>query len=233
MECGCRHNLSPNAEKPGHQIGVVSFQFAGRFYYLVLIEGGSRDALSFRGISAKFSDTGFESKVLNFHIKGPLLEMATDLSDFDTIQIGAPAIEVGGGKRRDQRERARLFHTLAPCDGISPHGALLRLQQNVSPQKAIEITLSHFREGKKGPPVVAVIMAITSLLQSVDSILQDVDSILRDGAKAQFTMTTQKANETIVLEGRVHVAPGPVTESSAGWILTRLWVGGFTGLLKR
>lgn len=219
--CDCRHDVSPNAEKPGHQIGVVSFLFAERFYYLVLIEGGTRDAVSFRGISAKRTTTdGLESKILNFHIEGPLIEMAADLGDFHKVEISGEVWSEAPDKAYAQISATGhiLLTPLRSCDGLSPHGALFWLESLNKP--TIQITLSGFREGKKRPAVAAVLLAITSLLQALHPVLQDIikveDTISKIGANTSFHMTADKQDGKITLDADAYVGPGTMPISIQG-----------------
>jgi hypothetical protein len=210
-ECDCRQGISPNAGKPEHQLGVVSFLLDQRSYYLVLTETASRNAVSFRGLSARLNPNNiFESKVLNFHIKGPLIEMIADLGDFQELEIsgsvfpldqpGAPAAP-GAAPVPQGAFQARVHVLLTPwlsCDGLSPHGALLWLKTS---QHEVKVTLADFRSGKTiWESIATTAIALSCLIMG--------ETALVTGGKVKGKVTVDLPKHQIVMEGEASTGPG-------------------------
>ena len=63
------------APKPGRDLGTITFCKNGQSTMLRVIEGATRDAMSFRGLSTDFAT----SKILNFHLRGNWVDLFEDL----------------------------------------------------------------------------------------------------------------------------------------------------------
>jgi hypothetical protein len=142
------YDLSPNAKHPGQQLCVASFENGGTFYYLIAIEGGPRDAISFRGISSQFDVTGIQTELLTFHIRGTFLELLTGFScALDTMTVSGK-YTADADPITNHEFQATVHPVAVPfvaCDGVSPHGALLRVERQSGPP--ITITLADFHKG--------------------------------------------------------------------------------------
>src|SRR5271155_4372777 len=125
-------DLSPNAAHPGRHLGVLSFQTGGVAYYWSVLEGGPRNAVTFRGFSTKFSPSSSERTVSLFSLQGPVVDGFADLQDVTTIQ----SIDLSGGLKSASGPSVPLAVKIivAPApqlafDGRNPHGVVLTVTE--------------------------------------------------------------------------------------------------------
>jgi hypothetical protein len=109
----------PNRSAAGHgeQFCVVSCQGGGVAYYWSVLDWRSRDAIGFRGFSAKFEPSPIAREVEDFTVAGPLIGCLFDLEDRAEVQ----AIEMGGSVGAPPVPfDAKLL--VAPAPQVSPVG---------------------------------------------------------------------------------------------------------------
>jgi hypothetical protein len=137
----CQHDVSPDAAHPGHELCTISIMDDdGWSYYLVMIEGGSRDTVSVRGFKTHVSPTAaqatatppaqtidrLEYHLLNFSTTTSILSGLANARFEGEIQNSLITLRRPGGPAREKVVAFR--HASAPfasCDGAGPHGALL------------------------------------------------------------------------------------------------------------
>ncbi len=119
----------PDRSAAGHgeQLCIVSCQGGGLAYYWSVLDWRSRDAIGFRGFSAKFQPSPIAREVMDFTVAGPLIGCLSDLEDVAQAQ----AIEMGGSVAAPPVPfDAKLLVAPAPQVsplGRGPHGAILSI----------------------------------------------------------------------------------------------------------
>ena len=97
-----------------------------------MLEGGPRNAVTFRGFSTTFAAASAARTVSLFHLQGPVVDGFANLQDVSTIQ----SIELAGGLKAPSGPSLPLAVKIivAPApelafDGRNPHGAVLKLTE--------------------------------------------------------------------------------------------------------
>jgi len=210
--CDYGQDVGPRARKPGHSLGVLSFEDGSKSYYLVATEGWPRDAINFRGIATEFKQEGTETEILNFHIRGPLLEMFADLPlQFDTLKL---KLKVCGDdpKAIHEVETTVLaeFPPFLSADGMSPHGAILRLE-GLKARRPITLTLADFSEGFTIIDVLGVAVIVVAIAVGAALVITAIK-----GGKGSAEVEADFQKKKVKVKGDFETAPGvaPATSGS-------------------
>jgi len=151
------------APKPGRDLGTLTFFNNNNQESLLLrvIEGATRDAMSFRGVATNFNRT----RILNFHLRGNFTDLLVDLPyspydneveiDYENFSIDPPC-----DKTDFFITNAKVIYTRVASErGQDPDGALIKM----TPEAGENITayISGIKRGWCPILTVAVAPAVT------------------------------------------------------------------------
>jgi hypothetical protein len=173
-------------------LGVASFSLRdNKSYYLVVIEGGPRDSISFSGIQTEFKENSVEREVLSFHIRGPLIEalaLTTYIQD-----VGKISIDCSFDEPDIPEQHANVNFATVPflsCDKKSPHGAVLRIT-GLKNQEETVVTLADFKEGFGILEAFVVVACVAIITAGAPQIIRSIkDGKVETGAETDIGLET-------------------------------------------
>lgn len=204
------YNMSADAAHPGRQLAVLSFQVRGTAYYLAVIEGGPRDAISFRGYTAALTPTGIRREVLAFHLQGPLIEDISNLEDLvDILGIDVKGT-LGTASGTPNNYAGKVTIAPAPqlsADGKSPHGVLLWVEGH---QNTV-VTVADLQEGLGWIVALVIIAVVVVVVVETPEII----AALKGGSGASsVTVTTPVGTVSAVSSFNAASGTAPATSTT-------------------
>ncbi len=178
----------------GEQICVVSCQGGGMAYSWSVLDWRSRDAIGFRGFSAKFQPSPIAREVKDFTIAGPAIGCLFGLEDWTEPQ----AIEMGGSMGAPPVPfDAKLLvapSPRAPRASRRPDAAVLSITNET--QGATVATVANICSGRDW--IFAILVAaIPSVAVNGGAALADALMVSSSGCNLVATITTPLGTLTI------------------------------------
>jgi hypothetical protein len=234
----CQHDVSPDAAHPGHELCTLSFKDGdGWSYYLVMIEGGSRDTVSVRGfktdVSPSAGPTGRPTihhlyyHLLNFSITTSILSGLANAQLEGEIQTSSIRL-IFPFPDLQYSPSADFWHANAPfasCDGAgaAPHGALLFFSGLRHPSRDTTapltqpppdpvtydgtVSIAGFREGLSALQTLVAAAGITTALIFTPAAYHFADRVNSIGIEAQVNFQHKTLNITGTFKAEPGTAP--------------------------
>ena len=197
----CQHDVSRDAAHPGHELCTVSFEYDNNSYYLMMIEGGSRDTVSVRGFKTIFLEGAAGTRLdelFTFFFRTSLLSTFANTIVQGTIE----SIKVSWTTPTPSAKQGNVQFELhmipyASCDGVSPHGALLKIGTH-GPVASI----ASFREGLNWLQNLLATVGIVAILIPPGIVLAER---IADG---NITVDVNLKEHTLHMQGSFTTGPG-------------------------
>jgi hypothetical protein len=201
-------NLRPDEAHPGDQLCILSCQRDGVAYYWSVIDGRSRNAVGFRGFSAKFQAAAVAREVMDFTVQGPLIVCLADLQDITQVQ----AIDMGGsfaapsGPPSEVPFAVKILVAPAPQaapHSRNPHGVILSVKNETEGTTVATVADLHRDEDWVFAILVAAIAAI-----AVNSGPAAIEKLMFDDSIGDINATITTPIGTVTVNKPFIAAPG-------------------------
>lgn len=212
----CQHDVSPDAAHPGHELCTLSIiDGNGWSYYLVMIEGGSRDTVSIRGFSTYISPTAGPTidrvnyNLWNFSTTVSILSGLVNAKFEGEIQSSLITLT---SFRGDAPASVAFRHASAPfasCDGAGPHGALLFVRTLNGSDYKCTVSIAGFREGLSWFQTLVAGLVIAAGIIGAPAAYHLADRVNDVTVAVQLDVT----HKTFSMTGHAKVEPGVASAS--------------------
>lgn len=194
------------APKPGRDLGTITFSSGSDSVLLRVIEGATRDAMSFRGVTTNFDRT----RILNFHLRGTFVDLLEDLpySPYDNeteIEYQDFKIEPPSNIPFFIKKAKVIYTKVASERGLDPDGALIKM--TISPEAPEGHMIANVTGIKRGwcpiaTVAVVAIVAVTVVTITVTKPVVEITGKVKAGpVDVDITVKTGSGPATAQLGG--------------------------------